>query len=653
MAVHWRMQFKSLLGTTYTVDIYDSNYSGNTPTQLVGAAVPFVTRESDDEDMYMPIRSQSGYLRFIVSNSSIVNNIQPIKSTDRPVVLRDGNDIKWVGFIQPTQYNQNWGPTPYEIEMPLMSIMSAMQGVDFTQDEGYVSFFSLVRTINSYVPVDIYITAPEETPVDSVFVQNNNFREFLTVAERSYRGTANKYECASLYDVMTAFCQYFGFSLHEYEQTFFCIVYPDNAHYEDIAPDGSGHGSQWGSVTLESLIICSANNRTNFSNVYRRIKGEFETGKDKMESVFAVDSFFKQFSFYGVNYQNNPTALIFYGNDEIQPYLNGSQHTGLGNVSVDSWGQIIRKSEPNGTQVRYSGMAWYDYFFVMSQKNKVGSPETAIKFNIPRKVYINNGEYAALNIEGSVLPYYGVTQGEGFIKKLYCKIKVGSYWLQVTQQGGYLPSYSWTTTESICYLMVDDSGNLTTEGAQITIRYDINACMEKFNGFAIDMPSGLTPGYYDVYFELLANAENSSDFGSYSSIDYLVSELDIRVLRAVNNPTIATPDFDKNTIMRNTNGMYLDDYEVDCSITSKRGTQYGTGAALTSTKDYVSTKYDQIGIERRAAVMNKSREMINVHVRGRQQPIDSVTYNSKTYGILSESMNWRDDDNEIRIINMD
>ena len=87
-------------------------------------------------------------------------------------------------------------------------------------------------------------------------------------------------------------------------------------------------------------------------------------------------------------------------------------------------------------------------------------PESAIKFNIPRNIYINSGEYAVLNIDATVLPWFDQTQGEGFIKKLHCKVKVGNYWLNTVEESGYLPRYEWTTTESRCYILVDESGNL-------------------------------------------------------------------------------------------------------------------------------------------------------------------------------------------------
>ena len=656
MAVHWRMNFKSLLGTDMTVDIYDSNYSGSTPVQITGGGAPFVTREYDDEDMYTPIRTQSGYLRMIVENATIVDELQPAKTTDRPVVLRNGDHILWVGFLKPEQYNQQWVAPRYEIELPLMSIMAAMQGVKFTQSEGYVSFFSLVRTINTYVPTDIYIVAPEETPVQDVYVQNNNFREFLTIAERSERSTTDLFDCTSLYEAVEAFCQYFGFSLHEYRGDFMCVVYPDtNINYEEIDPSGDSREAQWGSNALTAMTICGAQNLRNMSKLYRRIKGDFKTSTEKMDEVFGIESFFHQFSVQGAYPTTAPRNLLFNGNAEIQPYKNGSQSVFWidPGSSSDSGGQIIRKPDTRLNNIQRSGASWADEFIVWSREAKAATPESAIKFNIPRNIYINSGEYAVLNIDATVLPWYDQTQGEGFIKKLHCKVKVGNYWLNTVEQSGVLPRYEWTTTESRCHLMVDESGNLTAEGAQYTLSYQVEADMDHISGFAIDMPSALDPGNYPVYFELLANGEPSADFGTFSSIGYLIHGLTIRVLRGVNSVSEPTPDFDKNTIIRNTSGMYQDDYTVDCAITSKRGVQYGAGMALTSAKAYVSTKYDQLGIVRRAAIMNKSRELITVKVRSNAQPIDSVTYHSQSYGILSQSINWRDDENELRIINLE
>ena len=653
MEVHWQINFKSFLGESLTIDIYDSSYTGAQPVQLTGSSDVISTRENADKDMYVPIRTQSGYLRILVENASIIAEIQPVKTTDRPVILREGNNVRWMGFIRPEQYNQPWISAKYFMEFSLISVMEAMQGVQFTQDEGYVSFFSLVRAINTYVPVDIYITAPSETPVQDVFVQNNNFREFLTIPERNERGTQNIYECVSLYTVIEAFCQYFGFSLHEFADTFYCVVYPDSAHYEDIDPEGDTQESQWGGVSLNSMEICRDDNLLNYSKVYRRIKGEFDTGKEKMEEVFGIDEFFKNFSVEGAYPTVAPRNLLFNGNAEVQPYKNGVQKTEWISEGANNWGgQIIRHPDTRLNAVHQGGASWSDMFYVYSQKSQAGSPSSAIKFNIPRYIYLNDGEYAALNINCSVGAWYDATQGEDFIKKIHCKVKVGNYWLRVVEVSGYLPRYEWTTTESSCYLLVDN-GSITMEGAQYTLDYRAEAEMETIYGFAIDMPSGLAAGYHEVYFELLCNAEATADFGEYSAIGYLISGLAIRVLRGVNSVNSPTPEFECNTVIRDTNGMYQDDYTVGCTITTKRGVQYGTGCTLTESKGYVSTKYDELGVIRRAAIMNKSREVITVSVRDATQPIDSIEYNNKTYGILSQSIDWANNVNKLTIINLD
>jgi hypothetical protein len=172
--------------------------------------------------------------------------------------------------------------------------------------------------------------------------------------------------------------------------------------------------------------------------------------------------------------------------------------------------------------------------------------------------------------------------------------------------------------------------------------------MEEITGFAIDMPSGLSAGYHAVYMELICNNENTADFGEYSSIGYLVSDIQVRVLRAVNSLSEPTPDLESNKIIR-FNDIVGEDYSVDSIISTKRGTQFGAGAAVDSNRAYITTKYDELGIVRRTLALSVSKEILSIDVRKRTKPIDYVTVNNADYNILSQSMNWRDDVNRIKI----
>jgi hypothetical protein len=113
MADNYSIQFKSLrAGTTYTLNIYGGTGAA---IPLKGGAQPFVTQEDDSEDMFTPVRTQSGYLRMVdngVGAGSHVlvdgwwKTLVPATDTSRPVTLtgvdNNGNNlgVLWQGFVQ-------------------------------------------------------------------------------------------------------------------------------------------------------------------------------------------------------------------------------------------------------------------------------------------------------------------------------------------------------------------------------------------------------------------------------------------------------------------------------------------------------------------------------------------------------------------------
>ncbi len=128
MAIHWQVKFRSLRANTlYTVNIYDSSYSG-TPVQLTGAAQPFETQEDDSDDMFMPVRTQSGYLRIVDTGYAAdgvtpfnFRDLIPTTDTDRPVTLTDDyGEVVWQGFMQAQNFGSQLFETPQEREFPLL-----------------------------------------------------------------------------------------------------------------------------------------------------------------------------------------------------------------------------------------------------------------------------------------------------------------------------------------------------------------------------------------------------------------------------------------------------------------------------------------------------------------------------------------------------
>ena len=62
----YTQSFYGLDGTQYTVNI--DNVSPATPPPL--AAQPFESQENDDSDLFIPVRTQSGYLRILLTENA-------------------------------------------------------------------------------------------------------------------------------------------------------------------------------------------------------------------------------------------------------------------------------------------------------------------------------------------------------------------------------------------------------------------------------------------------------------------------------------------------------------------------------------------------------------------------------------------------------
>ena len=138
MAIHWQIQFVSLRShTTYVLNIYDASYSGS-PVQLKGGSEPFTTEEEADEDMFKPLRTQSGSFRVVddgkdangntLSAANSLKAMLPATDTDRPVQLtkKVGNTwvVLWMGYMQAQNFGSVLYGDPQEREFPVQCCLS-------------------------------------------------------------------------------------------------------------------------------------------------------------------------------------------------------------------------------------------------------------------------------------------------------------------------------------------------------------------------------------------------------------------------------------------------------------------------------------------------------------------------------------------------
>ena len=182
----WQVQFRSLKGVNYTVNISEQGWTGGV-TQLTPSDQPFTTQEDDDDDIFKPIRAQSGYLRVIDSTGSLLESLMPENNTQRLVQLMVGSTIRWQGFLQADAYTQPWLEGKVEIELPLKSVLGALE--DVVIEEEYFSIYKNVAflfvqafTDLGIEPSNVYVGG-DLSDKNSLWTTYINLAKFFTKTE--------------------------------------------------------------------------------------------------------------------------------------------------------------------------------------------------------------------------------------------------------------------------------------------------------------------------------------------------------------------------------------------------------------------------------------------------------------------------------------
>lgn len=245
MAIHWRCRFKSIDDTLYSVNIYDATYTGS-PVELTGAAAPFETQEDSDEDILAPVRISTGTLRLI--NLNTIDALIPTTPKARPVTLThtEGGTtiVDWQGYIQQAQFTQQWTATPYEIELPVVSALGILGGVQIVKDElparnRMAEYFAsaLAATDHSFdsivFPAELGMT--DAGPWDAfwrVGVQERNW--FSYNSQNVLYPDETRYDGASWLDIVSSIMEAFGYTLYERGRKLY-IISRTTANYLEMA----------------------------------------------------------------------------------------------------------------------------------------------------------------------------------------------------------------------------------------------------------------------------------------------------------------------------------------------------------------------------------------------------------------------------------
>ena len=91
---------------------------------------PISTDEDSDSDMFMPVRTQSGYIRILSTDKTTWRQFIPSSATAMPVTLKKGTAIVWQGYVQTGTYGTTWPAIYEDFELPIVCGLSVLESFD-------------------------------------------------------------------------------------------------------------------------------------------------------------------------------------------------------------------------------------------------------------------------------------------------------------------------------------------------------------------------------------------------------------------------------------------------------------------------------------------------------------------------------------------
>lgn len=198
-------------GNTYVVSIGGGSGSA---IPLKGAADPFVTQEDDADDMFTPIRTQSGYLRIVDDGKDANGNawdwkdLIPYTDTSRPVTLTANGNVVWQGFMQAQDFGSVLYGNPQEREFPVQCVLTITQGTDINYQQTQIQNFA-------YLLTQIVDSIPSAQRPTHYYVQGgSDARSWLLkrIVWRNFVSPSGNEARCTMYQALEDMCSFWGWT---------------------------------------------------------------------------------------------------------------------------------------------------------------------------------------------------------------------------------------------------------------------------------------------------------------------------------------------------------------------------------------------------------------------------------------------------------
>ena len=682
MAVHWRIPFTSLDNTQYEVLIYDDDYTGSTPITLVGAATPFVTQEDDDDDVFTPIRTQTGYIRIFDdgkdANGSLLgdgwwHSLIPVGALDRMVEVTKSSTVVWRGFIQPQSFSGEIYNGPQEREFPVCDRLTILKCWDvIPTDFQTTNFARLIYYIFTNVLSKMttsFSFAGGASYVPDWLLKQVSWENF---GERDNNNVLQpKYSC---YEMLEEICKFFGWTCRCFEdEVYFDMagwstswIHFTSANFLKLAT-GYTYSSYTYNANVKTALpgsFASTENTETYLQGWRKSTVVANVGKISTLIEYPSGGIFKYFKANSVTRTNPATGLYKFTKKDVFPltlsmsfqdvdltfFEGDKQQQGYGTISYYGAPRIYEynnNQSPKTLNLKnvltiLRSPSNVDMLFSMTSKNHYWLNDGIIV--ISAKAYTDHIDSSANPATFSPYNAFG---------SLECMLKVGNkYW----------NGSNWVSTYSTFYVPTGTDGVLQRQNSEGKIKSDKiwNDGYPNFDGHKIPITSAVGG---TVEFGIHAFEDGASPSSEAGMNECNLVDLKIEFLR--NNTEQDADEDDENKYIVDGSRAFMNEKVINTIFTCDNNNQFGTGIIANPDGTYCQTLVFEDGTlsagqhlaNRMAVVGGKTRRMMVLETTGGDtslyKPHYILNYGSVRYVPIAITHDWRDDVYTMKFIEID
>ena len=653
MAIHWKIPFKSITGTAYTLNVYDATYSGSAVT-LTAAATPFVTNEDNSTDILEPVRISTGTINII--NRGDLAGLLPATPKARRVTLTSGNDTLWQGYIKQQQMTQPWQQTPYELQLP---VVSALGILDNKIEKGDVPYRARIA---EYLRLAIAATGATYTnivyPADLKLDADGTWDVFfrLGLQDRNWFSYKNenvldpdesRFDGMTWIDILTELMRAFGYTLYEYGTTLYIIGRRGMLHssitiadLEELAENGETTPTAITSqaVSISSLQIGGTDGTIDVMEAKRRAIVESQINPFNDDSLPVMNTLYLDYvATIDVQKQGYQVAGWYYYDKKL----------GLYEPKQDSDVWTFRQFN-NGSAVTWDPQdITRDYNMAVYCRDSEGNDQIVINYDSIGDAWSNDwvcsvkspsqsffaGGYISLHL--GVDFYEGVGGSAPETRRAKFMLRLGSYYYNAT-------THAWTTTPTQFDTQIEDGLIVPPSSYESG---DNNTLVFK-------IPDGGIYGDVELF---IYNPYSTAATQQGHQAVYEISKMDMRYVDYETDNFKDEYITDTNRFVVPLNTFARDDDERRTALSSFISHRMGYGVMMAPdfsspqgklVDRYAGEVYLEESLVRLATTCyENAQQILTIPLRHTSHlaPTDSYTWHSDTYHYLSVVRNWADD----------